>query len=507
MVVKVKMNSTPFDKVVLIHGIRTQAGWAEMVASLLREKCNLTVTPIRYGYFDVFRFLIPGSTRSRPVEIVSRELRSILRKNQPERVLVIAHSFGTYIVSKLLSENPDITIGGLILCGSVISEDFRWDINHRSVHLSRIVNDCGERDIFPNLAKSFSWGYGATGRQGFGVDSVRDRFHDLGHSGFFEREFVIKYWIPLAEKWSVLESDYEKNRGPGPWWVGIAEVFPAKTLFAVGLLFLFKEKPLELANSANDKLRATANQADVGSKLAEVKKELADMKNKSEVMEARLNAIRELSPIQEQTLAQVKTSDPGKLTGKGKFWIPGANIRIGFIGGTPTQKNQVKQIAQEWLKYANLTFTFTDFSSSDVRVAFDGNGGAWSYLGTDALGLAKSQPTMNLAWTDRASVLHEFGHVLGLIDEHLNPNDGIKWNKALVRKELGGPPNSWSEETLQERVFKVVPKNSLGDYRSFDPKSVMAYPFDARLTGGVSVGGGSDLSESDKKLVAMLYPK
>ncbi len=226
-----------FEKVVLIHGIRTQASWFEMVASVLRDQCGLSITPLRYGYFDAFRFLLPGLTRKRPIEIVARELRSVLQNYPPGRVLVIAHSFGTYIITKVLSENPDICLGGLIMCGSVVSEEFRWDINGRSISKSRIVNECGDRDIWPNLAKSLSWGYGATGRFGFGVDAVRDRFHDLSHSEFFSKEFVLTYWVPLTRNWEIVAPQYENQRGIGPWWLGMLSVFPVKTVLLAAVIF------------------------------------------------------------------------------------------------------------------------------------------------------------------------------------------------------------------------------------------------------------------------------
>ena len=97
-------SSAKFDRVVLIHGIRTQATWAEMVAKTLRTEVNVEVTPLRYGYFDVFRFVSPFFTRTRPVEKISRELRRIFTKVPQEKVLVIAHSFGTYIIAKILDD-------------------------------------------------------------------------------------------------------------------------------------------------------------------------------------------------------------------------------------------------------------------------------------------------------------------------------------------------------------------------------------------------------------------
>lgn len=41
--------------------------------------------------------------------------------------------------------------------------------------------------------------------------------------------------------------------------------------------------------------------------------------------------------------------------------------------------------------------------------------GSWSYIGTDATRLPLESFTMNLGFVDRTTVLHEFGHALGLI--------------------------------------------------------------------------------------------
>ena len=61
--------------------------------------------------------------------------------------------------------------------------------------------------------------------------------------------------------------------------------------------------------------------------------------------------------------------------------------------------------------------------------------GSWSYLGTDATRVPKESFTMNLGFVDRPTVLHEFGHSLGLIHEHQSPfPGGFEWNREEVRK-------------------------------------------------------------------------
>ena len=45
-------STTEPDKIiVLLHGIRTQAHWAEMVANVLETELGVRVQPIKYGFF------------------------------------------------------------------------------------------------------------------------------------------------------------------------------------------------------------------------------------------------------------------------------------------------------------------------------------------------------------------------------------------------------------------------------------------------------------------------
>jgi hypothetical protein len=176
-----------------------------------------------------------------------------------------------------------------------------------------------------------------------------------------------------------------------------------------------------------------------------------------------------------------------------------------FLDGDSATHEKVKQIAQEWTKYANLKFDFGDFANAEVRISFKKEEGSWSYLGTDALGI-KGQKTMNLGWIDRRNVLHEFGHVLGFIHEFSNPKVNIPWNKDLIYREMSGPPNFWSRSSIDETIFVRISASELGEYREYDPHSVMNFSFPKTWTGGLALEQGEELSESDKALAARLYP-
>ena len=93
-----------------------------------------------------------------------------------------------------------------------------------------MINECGKTDIWPVLARSLSWGYGASGTHGFGSVLVKDRFHDGGHGQYFDPAFVENYWEPFIRRGNYKGTDFEVKMPPTPWWVSMIEVFPVKFL-------------------------------------------------------------------------------------------------------------------------------------------------------------------------------------------------------------------------------------------------------------------------------------
>ena len=95
-----------YQVVLLIHGIRTEADWGPMVRSKLEVPGQIEVIPIKYGYFDAFRFWFPFWTRNKSIERVYTQIRVALqvarKKDAHVKLSIIAHSFGTYIIARLL---------------------------------------------------------------------------------------------------------------------------------------------------------------------------------------------------------------------------------------------------------------------------------------------------------------------------------------------------------------------------------------------------------------------
>lgn len=222
----------PSNIVVLIHGIRTYAQWQELLKSELESNDTKTYT-IGYGYFDAFRFWFPFVFRRFPINKVKQQLRNIQTKHPKDKIIVVAHSYGTYVISKIISDEPDIKVHRLLLCGSIIKNSFRWDKLAR-LPQGGIINDCGTKDIWPVLAKSLSWGYGSSGRFGFQTSEVENRYHDLGHSDFFEAEFMKQFWLPFIITGTPIKSEWNKQIPNPPIWIQIFDILPISNLILFG---------------------------------------------------------------------------------------------------------------------------------------------------------------------------------------------------------------------------------------------------------------------------------
>lgn len=194
---------------------------------------------------------------------------------------------------------------------------------------------------------------------------------------------------------------------------------------------------------------------------------------------------------------------------KSKKWPNASTLRISFLEGTAEQQSIVNQFAPEWCQFANLKFAFTNDSDAEIRIAFQDSDGAWSYIGTDCRDIPLDQPTMNLGWQDEGVVLHEFGHAIGLIHEHQNPKGGIKWNKPVVYRDLGGPPNNWPKAVVDNNMFKTYSIEQING-TVLDKESIMLYAIPKTwTTDGFESEPNDILSSTDKTFIGTEknYPK
>ncbi len=242
--------STPHDRrapehvIVPIHGIRDYAEWYQTIQEAFDDGVFVVKGP-RLGYVYLHRFLSPvdwsGAQRKRVVD----HLRQIGMTNPDAPITVVAHSFGSHLIVRVLDENPDLRLHSLILCGAVVHQDSNWARISSQIgpetetdKSKYIINDCGDSDQWPAIGRAAGWRYGDAGTNGLRNAFVTDRFHEGGHSLYFNVDFMRSYWRPFVEHGTIVKGKGLQRAKLRWYWSFLAHV-PLKLVpIAAGLLVL-----------------------------------------------------------------------------------------------------------------------------------------------------------------------------------------------------------------------------------------------------------------------------
>jgi hypothetical protein len=201
------------DFVYSLHGIRTNAFWQSRLSEVIRQKTGFKIGYRNYLRFTSIMTLFKDVFLYKPLRLVEEDIRGL---QTDFRVSVIAHSFGTWLLLRALRENSNLQVHHVILCGAVFQRSLSWWQQLRSLKqiTGDIVNFCGTRDPIPALAELLSRDFGASGVVGAGDPSIRDSFHNCGHSGFLTTKFCQDYWIGI-----LTSKPYETEPAPvKPAW-------------------------------------------------------------------------------------------------------------------------------------------------------------------------------------------------------------------------------------------------------------------------------------------------
>jgi hypothetical protein len=197
------------------------------------------------------------------------------------------------------------------------------------------------------------------------------------------------------------------------------------------------------------------------------------------------------------------------------IWTPGQTIRVKFLNGDSFLQQKVIQYASEWMNYANLKFAFVPaYEDADIKINFDSSNTSWSYYGNSSQSIAQNSASMNFGWFNASTpdsefsrtTIHEFGHAIGMVHEHQQPNVDIPWNKPAVYAYFGGYPNFWNAQQVDNNIFNrfnSFETNSSG----YDKASIMHYFFpDGLTTDGSTFTQNNVLSPTDKSFIGQVYP-
>ncbi len=185
--------------VLSIHGIRTTADWQRKLNDVLIQHSYRHVL-LGFGFFGAIFLLMPWS-RARKVEWF-REVYSEMFTTAEHLPSVIAHSFGSYIVTKAMLKDENIRFDRMIICGSIISRKYPWSkVLIQRKQASKVLHEASGRDLWARLVEWVVFDAGSSGVSGFD-DLANGRVAELiherhQHSDYFNRINFERRWVPF----------------------------------------------------------------------------------------------------------------------------------------------------------------------------------------------------------------------------------------------------------------------------------------------------------------------
>lgn len=202
-----------------------------------------------------------------------------------------------------------------------------------------------------------------------------------------------------------------------------------------------------------------------------------------------------------------------------KVWRVNQTLVVSFLDGDARIKSEVERFSKEWTQYANINFVFYPSlkdvprkTKVDILISFNKSGNN-SYVGTDSLSFSRSDSaSMSLSELSKdhinmrkSTILHEFGHALGLHHEHQSINRPFKMN-ANQAMQYCKDTYGMTDEGCRSNIFAIISKDNIY-FSAYDPASIMHYALhDGLFESKVSFRENASLSLLDKIEIAKLYP-
>jgi hypothetical protein len=228
---------------------------------------------------------------------------------------------------------------------------------------------------------------------------------------------------------------------------------------------------------------------------------------------------RRINPVNAPFLAAESASDGvtpiARLTLlRTKYWGPAPRrLTVSFMETTPADlRKRIVEHMNAWTRTIGISFVETT-GVGQVRIS-RGQGGYWSYLGTDVLLIPQNRPTMNLQGFSMSTpeseykrvVRHETGHTLGFPHEHMRKAlvDRIDPEKAY---EYFWRTQGWDQQMVDQQVLTPLSQASILGTPA-DQTSIMCYQLPGLITtDGKPIKGGTDINATDYGFAGKVYPR
>lgn len=149
--------------VFILHGIRDQGFWAKRIAREIKKEHRIhhpheqgqrslrTITT-SYGFFSMLQFLLPGGRSKALYWFLDQYADARIMYPEAEKIDVIAHSNGTYLVAEALKQCDPVNFRHVIFAGSVVRRDFWSQCHHiTDAKLTSFNNLMGRKDMIVGL--------------------------------------------------------------------------------------------------------------------------------------------------------------------------------------------------------------------------------------------------------------------------------------------------------------------------------------------------------------------
>ncbi|HJQ36311.1 MAG TPA: hypothetical protein VKB93_04155 [Thermoanaerobaculia bacterium] len=213
--------------VLVVHGMNTRGEWQEELSWLVGGSYRHMIPVAIYKYGKIQPgVMFRGRQRSLTKKLIAK-MKALSGESEQAgyggKPDVIAHSFGTWLIAHALESDPALSIGRLILLGSIVRPDFDWRTLIDRGQVEAVLNHGGTRDEWVPFAQFLIPDSGPGAKRGFPPPVANVAATGFRHSDYFSprdrmRSVFGEVWQPFLS-WEVPPEI--PNRFEGAAWTPV----------------------------------------------------------------------------------------------------------------------------------------------------------------------------------------------------------------------------------------------------------------------------------------------